>query len=582
MRGWPVALLILLWLAGPAARAQAPAWARLSTAGAGNSDAFSYVLATAADAASNVYLAGQFTGTVSFGLTVLTSNATAASFVTDGFLAKWNSSTSTFGWAVALTGSGADAISAVAVSNGAVYVAGNYSGGATFGSSSIAGQGGVFVAKLTDAGSGPSLTWAKSANSSGIDLATGLAVRGSNVYLAGSFTGLVFNADNTTISLPAGNLTDVFVAKLADAGPTASFVWSQGFGDTGSDEARALAVSGNSVYVLGDFTSPTLGVGSTVLVNADVSGNSPATADVFLVKLIDNGATAGVAWALRAGGTGHDTGDGMAAVGSSVYVAGGFGSGTLMLGSRTLTNASQTANTADVFAAKLTDAGASGSFAWALSGGGIGIDRPKAVAVQGLHVYVSGSYGYPGATFGSTVLTNRGTRILADIFVAKLTDAGPATAFTWAQSAGGVNGESAFGLALTGNSVVAAGGASNLAAFGPLSVPPSSSVSATAFVAALTDPTLLATTAAKGTLRFALSPNPARTTATVQLPVGPGTTAATLTLTDVLGRTLRTEILASPAAGRRHELDLRGLASGFYTVQVQAGSTRGTQRLAIE
>ncbi|MBO2010264.1 hypothetical protein [Hymenobacter negativus] len=56
--------------------------------------------------------------------------------------------------------------------------------------------------------------------------------------------------------------------------------------------------------------------------------------------------------------------------GTSLYVAGGFKSPTASFGSNTLTNADASGNSNDVFLVKLTDAGSTGSVAWAQRAGG--------------------------------------------------------------------------------------------------------------------------------------------------------------------------------------------------------------------
>ena len=580
--GLAAALLIVGLLAGPAARAQAPAWAQLSTGVPVTANAFSYVTASATDAAGNVYLAGYFFGSVSFGATVLASNATAGPTAPDGFVAKWNSGTGAFAWAVPLGGPGFDQATAIALGNGAVYIGGYFSGAtATFGAFTPANMGSSdgFVAKLTDAGTSASFAWVRPAGGNGADQVTGLAVSGSSVYLAGFYGSTTFTAGGTVLTNAAPGTTDAFVAKLTDAGPTASFYWALGFGGPGTDEARALTVSASGLYVVGDFSSATLSLGATTLLNA--AGSPAGTADIFVARLLDAGSSASVGWAVRTGGAGPETGDAIALSGASVYVTGSFSGPTTTVGATVLPNAGGTGGTADVLVAKLADTGATATPVWAVAGGGVGADRPRGVVVRGANVYVAGSYGSPSATFGATVLPSRATTTALDIFAAKLLDSGPGAAYAWAQSAGGVNGESAFSVALTGNRVVVAGGTAPGATFGALAVPPVAT-NTSAFVATLIDPTLTATALASGSLAFALAPNPARGAATLTLPAQPGAATATLTLLDALGRALRTETVALPAAGLRHDLDLRGLPAGLYALRVAAGPATATRRLLVE
>ena len=68
----------------------------------------------------------------------------------------------------------------------------------------------------------------------------------------------------------------------------------------------------------------------------------------------------------------------------------------------------------------------------------------------------------------------------------------------------------------------------------------------------------------------------------MQQPAVPSTATATLTLLDALGRTVRTVAVSLPAAGLRHKLALRGLAPGFYALQVRAGTEVGTRLLVVE
>ncbi|GAA4045533.1 hypothetical protein GCM10022409_34460 [Hymenobacter glaciei] len=380
------------------AAAQAPSWqsARaVATATAAASGNYSIVTATAVDAAGNVFLAGNFANTVVLGGTTLTSLGNR-----DVFVVKFNPASNQFMWAQRAGGTGNDYADALTVSGTNVYIAGYFtSSTAGFGPTTLANAGGddIFVAKLTDAGSTGSFVWAQRAGGTGDDEANALVVGGTSVYVAGSFSS--FTVGFGTATLTSAGTSDVFVTKLTDAGSSSSFVWAQQAGGTNGDFANALAVSGTSVYVAGVFASSTADFGTITLTNTNVTSS-----DVFVAKLTDAGSTGSFAWAQRAGGTGSDFAIALATNGTSVYVAGGFASLTAGFGANTLTNA----GIYDVFVAKLTDAGSTGSFVWALRAGGTGSEVANALVVSGNSVYLAGGFDSPTAGFGTTPLTNMG------------------------------------------------------------------------------------------------------------------------------------------------------------------------------
>ncbi|WP_201981491.1 T9SS type A sorting domain-containing protein [Hymenobacter rubidus] len=571
---FPVGLLALLLLASclPVA-AQAPAWQSaqaVAVASGAATNPYSVVTATAVDAAGNVFLAGQFTNTVALGGTTLTSLGSY-----DVFVAKFNPASNQFVWAQRAGGTGTDYVRALAVSGASLYVAGAFAsatagfGPTTLTNASASSSGDVFVAKLTDAGPTGSFAWAQRAGSTGDDIAYALALSGTSIYVAGAFAGATASFGPTTLTNAGpSNSSDVFLAKLIDAGATSSFAWAQRAGGTDIDYANALAISGNNVYLAGTFAGATAGFGSITLTNAGAGAGTP---DVFVAKLTDAGPTSSFAWAQRAGGTDYDVINALAVSGTSVYVAGGFGSSIADFGPATLAST----GFLDVFVAKITDAGSTGSFVWARRAGGTQFDTAYALAVSGTGVYLTGTFGSPTAGFGSTTLTNAdATTGFADTFVAKLTDVGSTGNFVWAQRAGGMGSDVATTMAVSGSSVYAAGYLdSPTASFGPAIITKPTANSFLGFLASLTDPTLTATTAAGPREPAALFPNPARHAATLRLPVG--TAPAPLTLSDALGRAVR----RYPApTGPEAVLDLRGLPAGLYLLH-GAGSA---QRLAVE
>jgi len=300
---------------------------------------------------------------------------------------------------------------------------------------------------------------------------------------------------------------EVFVAKLTDMGPTSSFVWAQQANGTASDIPRALAAVGNNLYVTGSFQGATARFGNTVLTNA-----TPPDTDVFVAKMVDAGQSGAFVWAQQAGGPGHEWASALVASGSNVFVAGTFTGVTTAFNSIVLPNSNSRGGTNDLFVAKLIDAGASGNFMWATAAGGPGSDQARTLSLSSADTLIVGGSVVVPATFGRFTLPG----------------AGPAP---------------------------------------------------TAFVASLTNNLGLSNNSPTSLIGMQLSPNPAHTTATVQLPAIPGAATATLTLLDALGRTLRTQT-ASPNA--RAELDLTGLAPGLYAVRVAAGAATATQRLVVE
>ncbi|SFQ78693.1 T9SS type A sorting domain-containing protein [Hymenobacter arizonensis] len=211
-----------------------------------------------------------------------------------------------------------------------------------------------------------------------------------NVYLAGVFA--------TTVTLGTTTLTsfgseDIFVAKF---NPTSNqFVWAQSAGGTSLDQPNTLSVSGNSVYVAGIFYRATARFGAVTLPLAGTSNG-------FVAKLTDAGNTGSFTWVQQTSANFTSLVTALAVSGSSVYVTGSASGTSASFGAITLTSAGGR----DLFVAKLTDAGSTGSFVWAQQAGGAGSERASAVALSGAIVYVAGAFTSATASFGPLALTN--------------------------------------------------------------------------------------------------------------------------------------------------------------------------------
>ena len=371
----------------------------------------------------------------------------------------------------------------------------------------------------------------------------------SFLFKAGLLVGLVlFFASSAAAQAPAWQSAQAVATATAAAAGNYSVV-----------NSTVVDVAGN-VFLAGHFRNSVV-LGGTTLTSF---GNY----DVFVAKF--NPANNQFVWAQRAGGTGADYATSLAVSGTSVYVAGEFGSSTARFGSITLTNAGANSGRGDVFVAKLTDTGSTGSVGWAQRAGGTGSDYATALVVSGTSLYVVGDFYGSTTRFGTATLTNAGASG-ADVFVAKLTDTG---SFEWAQQAGGTGNDAAHALAVSGTRVFMAGDFNSpTASFGNITITNPTPNTSLGFLASLTDPTLTATAAGRALTPAQLFPNPARRTATLRLPAG--TPSAPLTLTDALGRAVRRYL--APAAPET-ALDLSGLPAGLYLLR-GAGPA---QRLAVE
>lgn len=538
-------------LLGPVAWAQAPAWqAAVAISSPGNGSAYANAVAT--DASGNVYVAGQFSGTVTLGTFSFSAPAGTGN---NGFIAKWSPANKSFSWARQLGG----VANSVAVVGSSVYAAGYFSNTASFGGTALvsAGDYDVFVLKLLDAGSNSSVAWVKQAGGAGSDQPSAIAATNSAVYVAGRFTQAV-SLGSTTLS--AGTASNAFITKLVDGGSTSTFAWAQQVVSPGTTYASGLAVVGSALYVVGRFEQ-TATLGNSTLTTA---GGAMA----YIAKLLDAGTSSTVNWVQAPTSIATSMyAKGVAVVGSNVYLTGDF-TGTVAFGPHALT----TAGYRDIFVAKLADSGTTGTFVWAQQAGGANDELAPGLAVAGNSVYVAGSFTGT-ASFGATSLTSAGG---GDIYVTRLIDAGAGATFAWAQQAGGVGNDSCYGMSLSGTMPVLVGSFNATANFGAQALTNAALYSENAYLALLS-PDVLATAAGATSASGGLYPNPAHDVVMVQVPGA--TSRATLTLLDGLGRVVR---MVATSAGTAHPLDVLGLAPGLYTLQVQAGESQTRQKLVVE
>lgn len=222
----------------------------------------------AVDAEGNSYETGRFSGTTSWG----NINRTSAG-LGDVFLTK-RDGMGEFQWAVQYGGPSDDSGNAVVVDDdGRIYVAGRFSGNASFDGFKLMSRGGadIFVACVTRSGE---VEWAVSLGGEGRDVAYGLAldVRG-DVYATGAFVGNVYFGAH---GLASNGGADIFVVKLARS--DRSVRWAVGAGSLVDDAGHGVVLDGDAAaYVTGEFRDSAT-FGETTL-------SSRGIADVFVMKV---------------------------------------------------------------------------------------------------------------------------------------------------------------------------------------------------------------------------------------------------------------------------------------------------------
>ncbi len=152
-----------------------------------------------------------------------------------------------------------------------------------------------------------------------------------NVYVTSTFDEATTTIGSYTLTNtdPVGSTTDIFLAKYSSSG---SLLWATSMGGNQKDYSLGLTVSttGN-VYVAGEFFSPSMAIGTTLLTN-------PYTRSLaFIAEYAPTGTPL---WAQSAGGPLGATATGLAHDNTgNIYMTGSFDDATISFGSTTVSRA---------------------------------------------------------------------------------------------------------------------------------------------------------------------------------------------------------------------------------------------------
>ncbi len=379
-------------------------WAQIASSSGAS---FDEGLSITADAASNCFLTGIYSGAVvNFGSIHLTNAEAGTQQI---FVAKYDY-TGTAQWAVQAGAKGllANGVGIALDANGYCYVTGVYRGNAIFSGATLTNGGGqnIFIAKYSGTGA---LQWVRGVGGSGPDTGYGIGIDSLGYcYAVGSFSSATVDFGGLVVTNAGGS--DFFLAKYDTDG---IIQWVQRGGGAGSDAGYDVAVdsAGNS-FVTGVFSGPAI-FGTKTLTNA---GNK----NVFVAKYDTRG---NLLWIQQGRGSGNedDFQGGIKLDASGNCYIGGAYLLNATFGGVALTNAGDH----DIFVAKYDN---NGAFQWVQRAGGKGYDYCRQVGVDGFgNVYLTGCSSN-AAAFGAFTITSAQTpgsgtgpnNYPDDLFLAKL------------------------------------------------------------------------------------------------------------------------------------------------------------------
>ncbi|QDT46119.1 hypothetical protein Pan258_01360 [Symmachiella dynata] len=409
-----------------------------------NQDDVGYELDT--DSAGNVYVTGEFRGTVDFdptaGVTDLVSNGGS-----DVFIAKYDSD-GNFLWAKSFGGTGDDTGQSISVdASGKIYVIGNFDGtvGVDFdpGVDSDIKAGGstsdAFVLKLDAAGE---YEWSNTFIGAGFISGTDLEVDAAgNVYAAGSFTG---TADfdplaGVIIPIATNGSFDAYLAKMNSDG---DMVWVETFGAGRIDGISGIDLDSSGNIVTTGYYMDTVDFDTGVGTSFGISGAD--SFDTFVSKFDSDGT---FLWVTTTQAAGQNVARDVVVDADDNIVFVGSYTGTVDfdpgVGVASLT--SEGGN--DIFVTKLDS---SGALLWTASMGGEDEDIAYGVDVDANNnVFVVGEYQNT-ADFNPLGLDifNLISTASYSAFAVKLNSAGD---FQWAATSEGAGDAYAYGIAVDMN-----------------------------------------------------------------------------------------------------------------------------------
>ncbi len=516
--------------------AQSWAWAK-GEGGIGSDAANSVTL----DEQGNAYVTGNIAGEANFsGVGALGKG------IFDVFITKYDPQGNVL-WAKLAGGDENDAGSAIKYKGGFLYVTGYFNDTAWFENTMLLSRGDadVFVAKYTTDGN---LVWVNQLGGANSDLSLCIDVDyAGNIYLAGSYEYNI-QLDNFHLSTP-NVYNESFYAKYNSTG---NVLWAKSVVGNNANQITGIAFDNDhSIFITGYF-------GSNLKIGAGNINSATSSYDIFLAKIDLNG---NYDWLKRAGSTYEDAAHGVCSDANGNAILVGYFAGTANFDSHSITYSDYN----DVFVAKYDSVG---NNLWARAGRGHQLDIGWGVTTDADgNIFATGMY--------QDVIDFDGNSLHAydrDIF---LVGYSPSGTIRWVTSAGGVNTDCGFSVAVSNaGKVIMAGYYSYTGYYGNIHI--DNAIVNDIVIAAYDPPIVNAVDLLTDDFNVSFFPNPVSRTANSQLQIS-SNEKYLVKIFSTSGQLLWQEINPS-----NNELKTADLASGVYLLEIVSGSSNKMLRFVKE
>lgn len=369
------------------------------------------------DKSGNVYIIGDFFGTVDFDPSTGVTNLTSTS-LEDIFIMKLDS-TGSFLWVKQIEGSGrvefGKSIAVDIYDN--IYATGYYEDSADFDPGinqfilTTDGSLSAFLLKLNSRGE---FKWATQFGGVSLSRGESIAINSNgDIFTVGVFSGTAdFDPSSNIQNLTAVGNNDIFISKLDSTG---SFIFAKKISPTGvlpfHQVNHVYVDNEDKIYLTGRFEGTS---------DFDPSSNVFALTakgrwDAFICKLNTNG---DLEWAKQVEGTDYSMGKNISVdKDKNVYFIGDYNDSADFNPSSSIYQLNSSGEE-DVFVSKLDSLG---NFVWAISYGGTGEERGEGIALDNQNnVYTTGFFENTVDFAPDTVMFNLTSFGNEDIFIQKL------------------------------------------------------------------------------------------------------------------------------------------------------------------